>query len=304
MKLRTSILILPCIPWAITAHAGPHTSANYTVTADTTDAGGRRTTSTNYTNDGSAGLIAGIATVASPAETAKAGYIAQLSEVAGLLVNASPASVDELATRQLAAWQLLDDASYLEVSPTAVAWSVVAGPLTGISAAGLASAGPVYQNTPATVQGSFAGLSDGFALTVLNVLPDNFGSYAGDGLDDSWQNQYFGQNNPAAAPGADPDGDGQDNRFEFTAGLEPTDPASRFLLRIEPVAGQPAHKRLIFSPRFDGRTYNILTSTTLATDSWSALTGGIVSDNGEERSVTDTDATEGKKFYRVQVVNP
>ena len=126
---------------------------------------------------------------------------------------------------------------------------------------------------------------------MLNVQPDNFGSYAGDGLDDSWQNQYFGLNNPDAGPLKDPDGDGQDNRFEFTAGIVPTDAMSRFLLRIEPVAGQPAQKRLVFSPCFDGRTYNILTSTTLATDSWSALTGGSVSDNGNERAVTDPNAS-------------
>ena len=37
------------------------------------------------------------------------------------------------------------------------------------------------------------------------------------------------------------------------AGLDPTNPLSMFLLRIEPVAGQPTHKRLIFSPRFPDR---------------------------------------------------
>ena len=86
--------------------------------------------------------------------------------------------------------------------------------------------------------------------------------------------------------------------------MNPTDPTSRFSLHIEPVAGQPAQKRLVFSPRFDGRTYNILTSTTLATDSWSALTGGTVSDNGNERAVTDPNAGASKKFYRVLVVKP
>jgi hypothetical protein len=34
------------------------------------------------------------------------------------------------------------------------------------------------------------------------------------------------------------------------------------------------------------------------------LTGGTVSDNGTERTVIDTEATEGKKFYRVQVNKP
>ena len=59
---------------AASAHAGPRTSTDYTVPADTTDAGGQRATSTAYTNDGSLGGITGISTVASPAATAKAGY--------------------------------------------------------------------------------------------------------------------------------------------------------------------------------------------------------------------------------------
>jgi hypothetical protein len=285
---------------AQTLPAGPRTSANYSVATDTTDTGGQRTTSSSYTNDGSAGLIAGLATVASPAASAKAGYIGQLYEVTGFDLTSEPPAVDEGASAQLAAWQVLDDASQLAVLPTAVAWSVVSGPLTGISAAGLASAGLVYQNTAATVRGSYASLTGTFDLTVLNVLPDNFGSNAGDGVDDAWQNQYFGLNNPDAGPDADPDGDGQDNQFEFSAGLVPTDAASRFPLRVEPVAGQSMQKRLVFSPRLDGRTYDILTSSTLASDSWSALTGGSVSDNADERTVTDQASTTALIFYRIE----
>jgi hypothetical protein len=302
--MKTKHLIMLTIACTVAVQGAPRTSANYSLATESTDSGGQRAVSASYTHDGSAGLIAGLATVASPAETAKAGYIGQLYEITSLAVNASPASVDETATRQLAAWQVLDDASYLAVSATSVGWSVVTGPLTGISAAGLATAGTVYQDSPATVRGSLGTLTGLFDLTVLNVLPDNFGSYAGDGIDDSWQNQYFGLNNPNAGPLMDPDGDGQNNQFEFAAGLIPTDAMSRFLLRVEPVAGQPGQQRLVFSPRFDGRTYNILTSTTLATDSWSALTGGIVSDNDNERSVTDPYANESRKFYRVEIHKP
>ena len=75
---------------AAAAHAGPRTSANYTIATDTADAGGRRTTSANYTNDGSLGGVAGISTVAAPAETAKHGYLGQLSAVTGLVLSATP----------------------------------------------------------------------------------------------------------------------------------------------------------------------------------------------------------------------
>ncbi|HTS17638.1 MAG TPA: FecR family protein [Verrucomicrobiae bacterium] len=46
----------------------------------------------------------------------------------------------------------------------------------------------------------------------------------------SWQVQYFGctNNNPAADPSADPDGDGQNNMAEFLTGTDPTNAASAF----------------------------------------------------------------------------
>jgi len=47
----------------------------------------------------------------------------------------------------------------------------------------------------------------------------------------AWQIQYFGgTNNPAGAPNADPDGDGQSNLAEFLAGTNPTNNASVFRL--------------------------------------------------------------------------
>jgi PKD repeat protein len=45
----------------------------------------------------------------------------------------------------------------------------------------------------------------------------------------SWQVLYFGDtSNPAAAPNADPDGDGQNNLAEFLAGTDPTNSISAF----------------------------------------------------------------------------
>jgi hypothetical protein len=303
--MKTQSLTLIAFSSVVAVLAGPRQSADYSIAAESANSGGARSTSISYSHDGSLGGIVGVSTVATPTETAKHGYLGQLYEVTGLALNSTPASIDETATRQLAAWKALDDDSYLAVNAAAVAWSVVTGPLTGISSAGLATAGTVYQDTSATVQGSHGGLEDQFELTVRDVDSDNFGSYAGDQLDDDWQVGFFGAPpNLYAGPLLDPDGDGQNNRFEFTAGVIPTDPLSRFLLRVEPVAGQPAQKRLIFSPRFTDRTYDIFTSTTLQADTWTTLSDGIVSDNGKERTVIDPNATEGKKFYRVQVTKP
>jgi hypothetical protein len=286
-------------------HAGPRSSASYSITTDTTDAGGRRATSADYTNDGSAGMVAGISTVASPTGTAKSGYVGQLYDVTGLIVNSTAPSVNETATLQLAAWQLLDDATFLAVPATSVAWVVVSGPLTGIDASGLATAGTVYQNTAASVQGAFAGGIGSLDLTVLDSIADNFGAYGGDGLDDAWQVQYFGQPpNALAGPLADPDNDGQNNAFEFIAGLIPTDGTSVFRLRIEPVPGQPGQKKLIFSPRFTDRTYTVKARPDLLTGAFTPLGSSTFSDNAQERTVTDLDATGAMKFYQVEITRP
>ena len=301
--MKTSIAIL-CLISGSAAFAGQRMSANYTILADTVDAAGSRTVSANYTNAGSASVIAGVSTNAAPAETAKSGYIAQLYDLTGLLVNSNPPDVNEGASLQLAAWQLLDDATFLTTDANAVTWGIVSGPITGISASGLVTAGLVYQNTSATVQGTFGGFAGTLNFTVFDSIPDNFGAYAGDGLGDDWQVQYFGlPPNPAAGPLFDPDGDGQTNQFEFIAGLAPNDPASTFHLQIAPVPGQPSRKIVIFSPRLDGRTYIVVSRPTLSA-AWQPLTTSTQSDNGAERTVTDLDATGEKKFYRVEITRP
>jgi len=302
--MKTTIPIALLLLTAAAVHAGPRSSASYNVLTDTYDAGGKRATSTSYSNDGSVGGVVGISIVSSPAQTAKAGYIGQLYEVTALQLGASPATINETGTRQLSAAQVLDDGSTLAVSAASVTWSVMAGPLSGINASGLATAATVFEDSAATAQGAFEGRTGQLALTVLDTIPDNFGSYAADGLDDAWQNQYFSANPADAAPLLDPDGDGQNNFFEFTAGLIPTDPASRFLLRVAPVPGQPTQRNLVFSPRFGDRSYVVKFSTDLSPGPWDPATVSVPSDNGTERTVTDTAASETRKFYRVEITKP
>lgn len=301
--MKTAILLL-LAAWPAHLIAGPRSSANYQVLTDTADAGGARAASGSYTSDGSAGLIAGISTAAAPPQTAKHGYLAQLFDVTDFVVNAAAATVNEAGTLQLGAWQLLDDATYLSVAPTAVTWEVVSGPISSISAEGVASAGLVYQDTLATVRGTLGGEDDAIALTVLDTIADNFGLYAGDGIGDGWQVQYFGLDNPLAAPALDPDGDGQTNAFEFTAGVVPTDPASLFQLRIEPVAGQLSYKNLVFSPRLADRIYAVEYRLSLTTAQWDPLFGTTFTDDGTTRTVTDPNAAVNARFYRVVITKP
>ena len=51
-----ALIVLP-------AQAGPRSSASYSISAETADGGGRKTSSASYSNDGSIGGIAGIGTV-------------------------------------------------------------------------------------------------------------------------------------------------------------------------------------------------------------------------------------------------
>jgi len=286
------------------AFAASRSSASYLVPADTADAGGRRATSGAYTHDGSIGGIAGVGTVAAPAEVAKHGYFGQIYNASSLALSANPTNVNEGATHQLAARALLDDGTTLNLAPATVAWSPASGPILSISASGLLTAASVYENTMASAQGTWRGLSATLGLRVINSENDNFGTYASDGIDDAWQVQYFGVGNPNAGPGGDPDGDEQSTGYEYYAGSNPTDGSSYFRFRIDQVPGQPTRKNLVFSPRVPNRIYALHYKLDLNSSDWEKLEGFSVSDAGPQRTVTDMNATETNKFYRVEISIP
>lgn len=281
----------------LAAVAGSRDSRHYSVPADTVDAGGRRTTTAAYTIDASIGGIGGLSTVGSPSETARHGYPGQLFAPTGLAVSANPTNINENSTRQLAAQVSYDDGT---VSPLAAAvdWSVISGPLRGVSPSGLVTATNVFQDTPATVGGTSGEFSGVLGLLVLNTGIDDFAFYAGDGIDDAWQVQYFGENNVLAFPGADPDGDGQTNYYEYVATSIPTNAASKFRMSIANVPGRPEHKAIRVSPFSFERTY-IMQARPVADSGLFVPLDGDVSLSGDEVTFTDTNALGTAKFYRV-----
>jgi hypothetical protein len=234
-----------------------------------------------------------------------------LYDIVGLALNSASVSnrVNETATLQLAAWQVLDDTSYLAVDANSVNWSVIGGPVSSVSTGGLATATAVYQDTQATVQGVFGSLASQLNLTVVDSIPDNFGIYANDGIPDSWQAQYFGlgqngQGNPLGVASADFDGTGQSNRFKYVAGLNPTD-GSHFTVTVVPVSGQPGQMNIVFSPIVTGRNYVVTSMSSLSTGgTWTPINGSAPSDNGTQRTITDLSATGPQKFYHVEVTLP
>lgn len=157
---------------ATALQAGSRVSTNYSVPTETVAGGGSRSTSAIYTNVGNFDDVVAISTAVSPAVTAKNGFIGQLSEVTGLELAASPATVNEALTRQVTAKQVLDDGTTLAVAASGVSWSVVSGPLTGVDTNGVVTAGKVYTDTVAVVQGTFLAHTDSIDLTILEVAVD------------------------------------------------------------------------------------------------------------------------------------
>lgn len=277
-------------------------SANFSITADIADSGGRLSSSSRYTNDGSTGAVGGIST--SSAVTAKAGYPAQLYDVIGFAITAHAPGMNETGSLQLEPVHVLDDSTHLAIPPASVVWSVESGPIT-LTSDGVALADIVYQDTPATARGTLGALTDLFEMTVYNGLPDNYLEYASDSLDDDWQVLHFGlPPNADSGPLGDPDGDGQNNRFEFIAGVDPLDAASVFKLRIEKAPVPSNDMKLIFGPRLDDRIYRVWFRPNLVTPPlWDILGGATQIDVGDERVVTDPNAL-GTKFYRIEVTKP
>jgi hypothetical protein len=286
-------------------YAGARNSADYMITAESTDAGGGRALSADYGNDGSHTAFVGLSGF--DQTSVRHGYIGQLYDLTSLTVSADQNAREAEAIGQLSGSFLADDHSSISVSGSEIAWTVVAGPVASISAAGVMTGGLVYQNTTAAIRGNARGFTADLALTVLDTVADNFGTYAADGLPDDWQYQYFGADNPLAAPESDATGTGQTNRFKYVAGLNPIDrsaPNAVFTLEITSVPGQPGHKVLTFAPRFPDRSYTITARPSLVAGEWLPLSDFVIEDHETTRSIIDRSAIGDVRFYRVEISKP
>jgi len=116
----------------------------------------------------------------------------------------------------------------------------------------------------------------------------------------AWSTQY----NLVQGPTGDDDGDGNSNYLEFVAGLVPTNASSVFKISVSSVPGQPSQRAIVMSPIISGRTYTVKSSESLQPANWIPLSGSTSCDNGNERTVIDTAATEAKKFYVIEISIP
>ena len=309
MKTFTISSIALCAGLLSVSAQSTSTSANFSLLhapAGDLGGGGRVTNAgSTVTVDISVGDPASgiVSNVSSGGVVAKGNLVGQLTDVKGLMLTSASPTVNEGATVQLSASQLLDDATLTAVPATSVTWSVV-GPFTSISPGGLATAAAVYQNTVGTVQGILGTVSGTSPVTVLNGNADNFGAFGSDGLDDDWQVLYFGQPpNANAAPTVDPDGDGRNNRLEFLSGFVPTDPASAFQFTITGFAS-PGVAQLRLNKVIPGRTYTVKTNTNLVTPPTTVGAPFSVVSEQANRLFQDNAATGARKFYYLEISKP
>ena len=229
----------------------------------------------------------------------KSGYVAQLYEPAALQLATGSINLAEEATTQLVAVAVMDDETLTPLTGDGPTWGIVSGPVRHVSN-GWISADAVYENTAAQAQASWQSMTGRVDLLILDINPDNFGSYAGDGLPDDWQVGYFGLNNPDAAPDADPFNSRQDNYFKYIAGLDPTDSNSLFQFQIATGTNGP---EITLYPRFGNRGYTVQYLTNLEISNWQDLTDASIEDDGLTRTLVDTN-TLRMRSYRVWITKP
>ncbi len=175
------------------------------------------------TNDATLGDIGGEAHEQS-GTTVRPGFAGQLWDVATLDISPQPATIGEESTLQLTTLLTGDDTT-TQPSPADIVWSSDSFSLS-VSPTGLLTSGPVPTDQNATITAQSSSLSATAGVLIYDLTPYNFGPFAGDSLDDAWQQFFFSSDPALAAPTLDPDGDGQNNAFEFLVGTGPQDSAS------------------------------------------------------------------------------
>lgn len=290
-RIRWRFGLLVCV-------VGVSANAATTVTPGAADAGGGRATGAVAVVDVSLGGIVGIP--AAGVATNKSGYVGQLYDLVAIQVTANPTSVNETAARQLVAGGLYDDGTRGSLS-TNPAWGVVSGPLTGVDGGGLATAGIVYENTPASAFAAQASVTGTTAILVLNVDNDDYQTYAGDGLPDGWQVAYFGIDNADAAPALDPDGDRFKNADEYAADTVPTNIES--LLQITSMACGTSGVRVAWIGGVWAQQYLEVRSDLSDTgEVWSAIFTNTAPTASATNYLDRSAAGTGRGYYRIRAV--
>ena len=116
----------------------------------------------------------------------------------------------------------------------------------------------------------------------------------------TWLRIYFSEEDlydvHLADSEADPDGDGDSNRFEFLAKLDPTDREIRFKITFS----GDAREELRIGPVASGVNFETQHSTDL--ENWTTISSGSYQQVGDEFLV-DLRSMPSRSFYRVLLSN-
>ncbi|WAC18431.1 hypothetical protein OVA24_14445 [Luteolibacter sp. SL250] len=227
---------------------------------------------------------------------------AQLYPVAVTVVPYA-AAIPEGGSLQMTARLVYNNGGSAPIEPSRVQWRVNSVDPAYISSTGMLIASAVHKDTQITIHAVYAGYQGFIPAFIRNTQPDNYGSYAGDGLEDGWQVEHFGLDHPQASPLSDPDGDEQNNLFEYTAGTSPRDRYSKLVFAVLRAPSQPTHRKIEIHPILADRAYQLQHSPDLTPASWKPVAATPV-DTGSHRVITDTDAAGASRFYRVIVTKP
>ncbi len=296
----TLLLAAGCLPLAVTRAAQ--------LSSATIDGGGGRATSANYTIDANVGDTAGISDGNSAETVVRYGYIGRLTDIVGLTLTGTPHIVNEEDSTQLSGIVLNDDDTLTIISGGDIAWDAPEWPIASIDGAGEAVADAVYEDVAGPFAGVYSGIGATGTLWIVDVDPDNFGMYAGDGLPDGWQVQYFGIDNPDAAPDVDADGSGFTNLEEYIADTVPTNPASYFrITEIERDASGAVESLKFVSS--DARLYRVKYTDDDLSDApqWSETPDGEFAGDAELTTWSTAVApppTNTPRVYRIHVQLP
>ena len=142
------------------ASAQISTSASYELLSAEPGAGGGAVQSTGGTSITAEisvgdGIVGGASDVTAGGVQTKGNFTGQLYDPVALQVTGSPTSVNETASTQLTATAVMDDDTTQPLSTSEVAWSVAAGPFSGITVNGLATSTTVYQDEVGMLRGSW-----------------------------------------------------------------------------------------------------------------------------------------------------
>lgn len=119
-----------------------------------------------------------------------------------------------------------------------------------------------------------------------------------DGLDDTWEIQFFG--NLGRDGTGDFDQDGSSDLAEFLAGTNPGDAASALLLFREVVNGEST--TLVRWHSVAGRTYRLQYRDRLDVGNWEDIPGDVVAGGAVAEKSESLPAT-GHRFYRVVLIS-